>query len=221
MPTIYDIDFNQQSIDQFPPDKRDPQPLALMQSLLYAAQWCRDLVIGSFKTGSTAPAYAPGSYNIYDKVKFEKSIYECMVQGTTNDPTNTIDWRLIQPNFIGVDERIKYNGQKLVLEWALNLQFDGVFRQPATGLNSDIYITNIAASLDGFRVGQTEAGTGISSVGQTTSSDSIGGVYPFVQINNFQINFPVALYALTNESAVRNFVDKYLPISLNYIIATY
>lgn len=221
MPNIYDIDFNQQSVDQFPPDKRDPQPLALMQALLSAAQWCRDLVLGSFKTGSTAPDYSPGAYALYDQVKYEKSIYECITDGTTNDPTNTTDWRLIQENFIGIDERIKYNGQKIVLEWALNTQFDGVFRQPATGLNSDIWIENIAAVLSGFRLGQTEAGTDVSSVGQTTSSDSIGGAYPFVQLNNFQINFPAALFALTNEEAVRNFVDKYIPISLNYIIVTY
>lgn len=221
MPNIFDIDFNQQAVDQFPPDKRDPQPLALMQAILAATQWCRDLVLGGFKYGSTAPTYSPGAYTLYDQVKYGKSIYECLVNGTTNDPTNATDWRLIQENFIGVDERIKYNGQKIVLEWALNLQFDGIFRQPATGLNSDIYITNIAASLSGFRIGQTEAGADVSSIGQTTSSDSIGGSYPFIQINNFQINFPVALYAATNESAVRNFVDKYIPISLNYTIVTF
>jgi len=221
MPEIYDIYFNQQAIDQFPPDKRDPQPLALMQSLLTAAQWCRDLVLGSFKTGSTAPVYSAGAYNIYDQVKYGKSIYECITDGTTNDPTNTTDWRLIQENFIGVDERIKYNGQKIVLEWALNTQFDGVFRQPATGLDSDIYITNIAAVLAGFRIGEDESGTDVSSIGEDTSSDSIGGAYPFVQLNNFQINFLASLFALTNEEAVRNFVDKYIPIGLNYTIVTY
>lgn len=221
MPTIYDIDFNQQSVDQFPPDKRDPQPMALMQALLSATQWCRDLVLGSFKTGSTAAVWSPGAYALYDQVKYGKSIYECMVDGTTNDPTNTTDWRLIQENFIGVDERIKYNGQKIVLEWALNTEFDGVFRQPATGLNSDIWINNIAAVLSGFRVGKDLEASPISSIGQTTSTDSIGSTYPFVQLNNFHINFPAALYALTNESAVRNFVDKYIPISLNYIIVTY
>lgn len=219
MPTIYDISTDQAAVDQFPPDKREPQPLALMQALLKAAQWSRDLVLGGFKLGSTAPGYSAGAYNIYDQVKFQKHVYECIKQGTTNDPTNTTDWRLIQENFIGVDERIKYNGQKIVLEWALNTEFDGVFRQPATGLNSDIYISNIAASLAGYRIGQTE--TGGSSTGQTISSDSIGGTYPFVQINNFQINFKASLFALTNDKAVRNFVNKYIPISLNYVIVTY
>lgn len=219
MPDIYDIDYNQQALDISSPDKRDPQPLALTRALLKSIQWSRDLVLGSFKTGSTAPVYSAGAYNIYDQVKFGKSIYECITQGTTNDPTNTTDWRLIQSNFIGIDDRIKYNGQKIVLEWALNLQFDGVFRQPATGLSSDIYIGNIAASLAGYRIGQTEAGG--SSTGQTTSSDSIGGTYPFVQLNNFQINFKSSLFSLTNEQAVRNFVDKYIPISLNYIIVQY
>lgn len=221
MPTIYDISTDQAAIDQFPPDKRNPQTLALMQALLYAAQWSRDLVLGSFKTGSTAPVWSAGAYTLYYQVKFGKSIYECVTDGTTNDPTNTTDWRLIQENFIGVDERIKYNGQKIVLEWALNTEFDGVFRQPVTGLNSDIYITNIAASLAGFRIGADESGVDVSSIGQDTSSDSIGGTYPFVQLNNFQINFPAALYSLTNEEAIRNFIDKYIPSSLNYVILIY
>ena len=220
MPTIYDIDFNQQSIDLLPPDKRDPQPLALVKSLLTPVQWCRDLVLGTFKTGSSAPAYSAGTYNKYDKVKYNKSIYEALVT-TANIPTVTTDWMLIQPNFIGVDERIKYNGQKIILEWALNVEFDGVFRQPATGLNSDIYISNIAPVLAGFRIGLDESGTSVSSIGQTTSSDSIGGRYPFIQVNNFQINIPAALYALTNDPAIRNFVDKYIPISLNYLIVSY
>lgn len=220
MPTIYDIDMNQQAVDLLPPDKRDPQPLGLLQALLTPVQWCRDLVLGTFKTGSTAPAYSAGTYNKCDKVKYNKSIYEALVT-TTNLPTVTTDWMLIQPNFIGVDERIKYNGQAIVLTWALNMEFDGVFRQPVTGLNSDIYLTNIAPVLSGFRVGLDESGTGVSSIGQTTSSASIGGTYPFVQVNNFQINIPTALYALTNDSAIRNFVNKYIPISLNYIIVAY
>lgn len=218
MPDIFDIDYDQQAVDIIPPDKRDDQPVALIRALLTPMQWVRDLILGSFKTGATASPYAPGTYYKYDQVIYNKGVYEALVD-TTNDPTNTTDWKLVQPNFIGVDERMKYNGQKIVLEYALNKEFDGVFRQPATGFNSDIYITNIAAVMAGFRVGQDESGS--SSIGQTTSSDSIGGRYPFVQVNNFQINFKASLYALTNESAVRNFVDKYIPESLNYTIVTY
>ena len=221
MPDIFNIDFNQQAHDISSPDTRDPQTLALTRVLLKGIQWSRDSILGDFKTGSSAPVWSAGSYNIYDKVKFGKSIYECIKQGTTLNPTNITDWLLVLENFIGVDERIKYNGQKIVLEWALNKNFDGVFRQPITSMNSDIWINNIAPVLAGFRIAQTGVSTSSSGVGQTISTDSIGGIYPFIQVNNFQINIKAALFALTNEQAIRNFVNKYIPISLNYIIVTY
>jgi len=219
MPNLFDINFDQQAIDLLPPDKRDPQPVTLLQTLLKPLQWCRDLVLGNYKTGATASPYAPGSYNKYEQVLFQKSVYESLIDSNTDDPTITTNWRLIQSNFIGVDERIKYNGQTIILEYALNKEFGGTFRQPGSSSFSDIYITNVAAVLAGFRIGEDE--TDASSIGQTTSSDSIGGTYPFVQVYNFQINFLDTLYALTNEKAVRNFVDKYIPVSLNYTIVTY
>ena len=219
MPDIYDIDFNQQAVDLLPPDKRDPQPVTLAASLLKGVQWARDLILGNYKKGSTASPYSPGTYNKYDQVLYNKALYESLIDTNTDAPTVTTSWRMLLPNFIGVDERVKYNGQKIVLEYALNKEFDGVFRQPGSSSPSDIYLTNVAPTVAGFHVGQTEAGS--SSIGQTTSSDSIGGSYPFVQISNFQINFKASLFVLTNEKAVRNFVNKYIPISINYIIVTY
>lgn len=221
MPNLFDIDYDQQAKDLLPPDKRDPETLAGMKSYFKAIQWARDLVLGGIKTGATAAAYAPGTYNIYDQVLFEKAVYESLIDSNTDAPTVATSWTLIQPNFIGVDERIKYNAQNIVLEWALNREFNGVFRQPVTAVLSDIYLTRTAAMLVGFRIGADESGTGVSSIGQTTASDSIGGPYPFVQVTNFDIKIKAALYALTNDSAIRNFVNKYIPKSLNYTITPY
>lgn len=221
MPTLYDIDFNQQAVDLLPPDQRTPEVIVLLKSLLSPVQWSRDLVLGGFKSGATATPYVAGTYNLYDQVLFNKAVYECIVTSTAEDPTNTEAWRLIQSNFIGVDDRIKYNGQKIILEWALNKEFGGVFRQPVTGMNSDIYITNLAAVLSGFRVGDTEGGPVASSIGDTTATASIGGSYPFVRVNNFQINVKAAVLALTNNKAVYNFTRKYIPISLNFTVVSY
>ncbi len=217
MSDIFDIDFNQQAVDLLPPDKRDPNTTALQRALLWATQWCRDLVLGSYKTGSTAPQYAGGTYNKYDQVIYNKSVYYSLVDGNTALPTDPNSWLLIQPNFLGVDERVRYNGQKIVLEYALNHRFGGTFRPPGSSSLSDIYINNVGPVATGFRIGLTKG----STVGLTNSSDDIGNPFPFVQLTNFNINFLNSLYILTNEQAVRDFVNPVIPSSLVYTISTY
>lgn len=219
MPTIYDIDFSQQGPEILPPDKRDKNTIGLVQSLLSACQWVRDLVLGTYKTGSTAPSYAAGPYNKFDQVIFEKSVYYSLIDNNMDDPTISTSWQKIQENFIGVDERMKFNGQVLVLEYALNKRFGGTFRPPGSSSRSDIYLQNIPVVVQGFLVGQTEPAC--SSVGQTLSSDTIGLRFPFVHVFNFQINFLASLYAVTNEQAVRDFTNLYVPSSLTYTIVTY
>lgn len=217
MSDIFDIDTNRQAVDLLPPDKRDANTTAVQRALLWAVQWCRDLVLGSYKKGSTAPQYAGGTYNKYDQVIYNKAVYYSLIPNNTALPTDPASWLLIQPNFIGADERVRYNGQKIVLEYALNHRFGGTFRPPGSSSLSDIYINNVAAIPGGFRIGQT---TG-SSIGQTTSSDAIGKSGVFFQPFNFNINFLSTLYVLTNEQTVRDFVDPVIPISINYTITPY
>lgn len=219
MPDIFDIDFNQQVPEILPVDKRHDKTLSLVRALMFSLQWCRDLLFTSYKVGATASAYAAGTYNHNDQVIFEKSVYYSLIDGNTTDPTNTDNWLKIQDNFIGVDERVRFNGQVVVLEYALNKRFGGIFRQPGSSSPSDIYILYVASVPSGFHVGLDEASS--SWVGLDTSSDSIGGPYPFSQPINFQINFLNSLYILTNEPAIRDFVDLYIPISLNYSIVPY
>ena len=217
MSDIFDISTDQQAVDLLPPDKRDGNTVALQRALLSAVQWCRDLVLGSYKTGSTAPVYAGGTYNKYDQVIFNKAVYYSLIPNNAALPTDPTSWLLIQPNFIGADERVRYNGQKIVLEYALNHRFGGTFRPPGSSSLSDININNVAAVAVGFRVGQTKG----STVGATNSSDDIGYPFTFRQITNFNINFLSSLYILTNEQAVRDFVDPVIPASLVYSITPY
>lgn len=217
MANFFDINFDQQGKDLMPPDKRTPATIASVRALLKCVQWCRDRILGSYKSGSAAPQWSPGTYNKYDQVIFKKKIYSSLVAGNTADPTDATAWELILNDFIGVDERIKFNGRKLVLTYALNKRFGGTFRLPITMTNSDIYITKLPLVPYGFRVAKTFG----SSVGQTTSSDTIGSPLPYIRINNFQINFLASLYALTNEKEVRDFVDLYRVAGLRYTIVPY
>ena len=211
---LFTINFNAKVIELSPPDKRKPVEIRWLQALVSPVQYLRDKYLGDYKTGSAYPQWVAGTYLKYAKVVYKQVVYESQIDGNTDAPPSA-NWAVYLPSFLGVDQRVKFNGQKLVLEYALNTRFLSNFKQPP--LVSDIYITNLAASVVGFLVGQT---TG-STVGQTTSSATINYSSPFLQINNFQINIPAAIYAATNDAEISNFVRKFIPASLNFTIQSY
>jgi len=219
----YDFNIAPAVIEILPPDKRKPRTLQLINALLSPLQWARNLLFGSYYNGLIASDYEVRTYHYLEQATYQKRVYVSLIESNINPPlpmTVPATWLLIQDNFIGVKERILYNGSKLVLEYALNKQFDSVFRQP--DVLSDIYITNDTPVIDGFLVGITEPYC--SSVGQTTSSDAIGGNLPSVYLNNFIIHIPATVLDLTisgNAEAVHNFVDKYIPASIRYEIINY
>lgn len=128
-----------------------------------------------------------------------------------------------------LNKRLKYNGEKIVLEYALNTRFGGTFRQPP--LVSDIYTTNIAAVEVGFLIGSTAPNS--STIGYTedygnsfqlTVLDAVGLGQSLRYGNNFTINIPSALYTpigATNterNAIITDFVKKYIPIGLKFTI---
>jgi hypothetical protein len=213
---LFDINFNLKVIELLPPDKRFAINVRWLQSLISPVQYLRDKILGDYKTGSPYPQWVAGTYAKYAKVVYKQIVYESLISGNTDAPPSN-NWAIYLPSFLGVDQRVLFNGVKLTLEYALNLRFLGTFRQPPN--TSDIYITNIGSSVVGFLVGQTEAYT--STVGQTTTSAAIGYDYPFLQVHNFQINMPSALYAQTNDSEISGFVRNFIPASLTFTIVTY
>ncbi len=219
MADIFQIDYDQQAPELLPPDKRDAQTITLLQTVMKGIQWCRDRLFGGYKVGATDPNYAAGAYNQFQTVIYEKAVYYSLIDNNTDLPSVTTSWLKVQDNFLGVDERVKFNGQHLVLEYAMNQRFGGTFRPPGSSSNSDIYTTKIAAVVSGFISAATEDFS--SSVGQTTSTDKIGLSYPFVQINNFQVNVLASVLAATNEQAIRDFVNLYIPTGLNFIVVGY
>jgi len=174
---IFDFNIPQASIELLPPDKRYTGNITFIKSLLSALQWAHDLFFDSYYNGTTAPDYSPGTYNYLDQVVYNKQVYLSNIDNNTDAPT-TVNWTLIQKNFIGLKERILYNGSKIVLEYAMNKEFGGTFRQPG-GANSDIYTENLPSSEVAFVVGTTEA---------TSSSVSI----------NASAYDPTQTYALNN-----------------------
>jgi hypothetical protein len=221
--SLYDIDYSITGPQLLPPDKRRTRMLAWIKALLSPLQYLQLLVFTSYKQGSTAPQYAAGAYNKGDRVVYFFSVYESLVAANTSVPTTPGYWVKVQDNFIGVDERVKYSGAKLVLEYALNKWFVTQFRQPPA--QSDIYITVNQIVLDTFIVGATEARS--SWVGLTDSSEPIGNDSALAAGVNMNIYFPLAKYnslASTNqqrESIIRAFVNKYVTAGIIYKILTY
>lgn len=223
--SIYDIDYSKQVPRLLPPDKRFTRTVAWLNILLSPIQYLRDLWFGSYRTGSSAPTWVnTDPYPKYAQVKYSnKVVYESLVDNNTALPTDTAYWRVAQQNFIGLSERIQYNGQKLVLEYAMNKWFGTTFRQPPN--TPDIYITRNSIPVSVFRVGGIED---ISSVVYTeTSSDFVINQYTLVPDANFTIHCPAATYnALAATDAQRDkifraFVDLYLPAGITYSITIY
>lgn len=214
--SLFDINFFAKAIEWAPPYKRFEVNIRWLQSLLKPMQYLRDKVLGDYRTGSNNAQWVAGTYQKGDRVTLKQIVYESIEDDNSDTPPSS-KWMTFLPSFIGADKRIKFNGQKLVLEYALNQRFLTVFRQPE--LLSDIYITTTNFVVVGFVVAQTESYC--SEVGQTYSTASVGYNYPFAHVSNFTINIPVAVYAGISEAEVRGFVDKIIPSGLNYSIATY
>jgi hypothetical protein len=224
MSTIYDIDYSKYAVQMLPPDKRFTKQVAWVKILLSPIQYLRDLFFGSYRTGSTVSIWVNSSpYSKYAQVIYNKIVYESLINNNSDLPTVTTSWRVVQPNFIGLSERILYNGSKVVLEYALNKWFGTVFRQPNNV--SDIYITNNSISISPFRVGGLESIS--STVNNLTSSEFIMQSYTLTVTANFTIHCPVAVYnaldtgMINNEKIFRAFVDRYIPAGVTYSITTY
>lgn len=222
MPDIFDIDYGLQTLEHLPVDKRVEPNISIGKSLLSGLQWLRDLYLGDYKTGAVVPNYSSGTYFFGNKVIYNKAVYLCIVEFTNNPPTDSYSWQQIQQNFLGVDERVLYNGNKVVYEYALNRWFGTTFRQP--NLQSDIYISNNTRPTPVFIVGDNSSDSSSSFL--KTSSEFVIDSYTISNIKNFTIHVPVAVYNALGASAdrdriFRSFADKYCAEGLFYDIQTY
>lgn len=224
--SIFNVDFDQKAVELLPPDKRFKVHVGWVRSLLSQNQYNHTDIFVDYKTGSTYPLWNNlGSWNKGQRVIYGQSVYESLVDNNTDLPTNTNTWRVYQTFFIGTDERIMYNSQKLVLEYALNRKFGTTFRQPP--LISDIFINLPVQAVNPFVVAENEEES--SDVFTTFSSEFILDVYSFSVTASFDytINVPQAVYdalsidPLARDKIIRQFVDRYNTAGMFYNIITY
>lgn len=218
---LFDINFLSKIVELSPPNKRYAVNIGFLRAFIYPMQLLQIRILNWYRTGYPYHShffpgfpYAEGAITIS-----KQAVYISKVDNNMDTPPS-VNWDVYLPSFIGVDERIKFNGTRLVLEFALNHRFGGIFRQPTTELYphvSDIYCNRLGFVAVGFNVGQTIG----SSVGQSTSSSTVGYSYPLLQVNNFNINIPNALYLSVSDSEIRIFVDSIIPKGINYTITPY
>jgi hypothetical protein len=218
--SIYNISLSKIVSDLLPPKKRTDENKSLLSGL-FTAWHRRTQDLYDYKRGSGYTPYVAGTYNQYDIVIFEKGVYECWENGTTTDPTDTTSWKQLNKSFIGADESQYFNGNRIVLEYALNTWFGTTFNNPPT--LSDIYITNNVNLAPIFRVGTTESAS--SSVGVESSSEFVPVEFSVnTPLPSFAINVPIAFYTALGANAeqiIRDYADKYVATSITYEIITY
>ncbi len=222
--SIYDANFNQIGPQLLPPDKRFTRQVAWVKCLLSPLQWGRDLWMGSYRTGSTAlPWLGSSTYDKYDRVLYKQKVYESLIDNNIDNPTIQASWMVVQQNFIGVSERVLYNGNKLIFEYAINKFFGTVFRQPPN--NSDIYVVVYNKPLSVFLVGGTEGNS--SLVYSNTSSEFVINDYDFNSFFNMTIMVPAAVFSAldpspaNSEKIIRNYANQYIIAGIIYNVQTY
>lgn len=228
MPEIYDIDFSQVANNNLPTKKRLPKWKAWLLSLLTPLQWLRDLFFNEYRKGSSAVDWdAVSTFTKGTRIRYiDNGIYEAIIAVPANKvPTNATYWIKVTDNFIGSDERVKYSGQKMTLEWALNKYFKTVFRYPISGL-SDIYITNETVYIDVFTIGIGDIDSSASYLTEQYQQEYVHPYSNFSQID-FTIHIPTAVWtALGSTTAqrdniIRRFADKYVVAGFLYVIVQY
>lgn len=221
--SLYDIDFNQQGRLLLPPKKRKPKMLAWIYALFKPLQWNRDRFFNVF-TGSDftlQPFDSGNSYSYGDMTIWpDNSVYECLnptpESGSTSSPALKPDnWYKLQDCFIGVDERLTFNSQIIVFEYALNRWFNNL------GSLTQIYIVNNVTYSDFFLMGETSAYSSAMSVSSIFSSEFMGEVFTPGTQYDFTIKVPSALYVSVGESAIRAVADKYNTFGISYNVEVY
>lgn len=244
----YSIDTGLFTNNMLPPDKRTPVMQQWVKALLSGMAWLNGNVLVNYPNPSgitygvfiPSSSYSPGDIVYYRYALYERLYSDNYIAGTL--PTDTDHFAPILPVFIGVNERLCYNGTTLTLTWALNKYFNTTFRQPASAYGqtplSDIYIVNFNSGAQSFIVGAVESDS--SAVAGTISSGFVIDTLTNDPLSDFAIYMPQGVFNLIDdlpeptgtgitgstlvngrEKIIRSFVDKYIVAGVNYSIHTY
>ena len=241
--SLYDCDYTLQEQNVNNPRFRLPNITNFLNVLMKALQFSHDNIFNDYAQGSTYPAWATAtSYTYGTKIQYGFSVYSCILAHTSSSsikPTNSTYWYKTNANFIGMNERILYTGQKLIMEYALNRQFqitpfssiqwdNGTATAPPY---TQIYITNNTAQIGGFFLSPNDNFTQPICQSDSLTGDIAPTDYVFTSNYWFTIHVPSAVASAINtlygqsvpfyQSVIRAIADKYTEAGKIYNIVTY
>lgn len=225
--SLYELDTDYIGEQLLPPKLRKVKALAWLKVLLKPLS---NLFNIDFKDYTLGAIYDP--YDVLTNYPFgerviwtDKRVYESLTSSNLgNLPSDSAKWLLCQNIFIGVDERVKYNSQKILFEFALN-KFFMVDPFPA----DQIYITNnfVNASTN-FVMGLMSSSSSVMPLNSVNQIDYMGLSPVYVtDIYDYTINVPTAVFTglgdntSNREQAIRNFADLYNLSGMQYNVITY
>lgn len=219
--SFYDVDFTVFWKNLLPSRKRLAKYLALGDPLTLPLQWNHDLFFTDYLSGAVYDnydsliSYVPGNRVIYT----DRSVYECILSTTGNDPSNELYWILIQTIFIGVRERELSTAQVISFESILNRYFQ-------TPVGPQIYITNGTYISNCFIIGITETESSAIHVNESEDEEAIysaanyGGIDYIIHVPNV-VWTPLAGNDPDREAIVRSVADIYNLAGKIYSVVNY
>jgi hypothetical protein len=209
-----------------PPKLRTSKFLAWLKVLLKPLNRFMNIDFDFYMTGATCGDYDNTiTYSFGDNViGSDKCVYECIVASSLGvNVTNTTNWIKLNSNFIGANERVKYNAQIMLFEYALNKYFR-VAALPA----DQIYITNNTYYTDHFVMGNTGTYSSTMPTNSVNQIHYLGNTYTYSSsLFDYTIYVPVAIFnglgtnTANRENAIRNFANQYNLAGMVYNVVTY
>jgi hypothetical protein len=232
--SIYSYDNKIVAEQIAPPTLRQSKFLAWLYVITKPVQSLWDFAFNGYKDGSTFDYDLDDTFLFFpigfvftkgDVIKYSKGIYVCI---ETFSFTGTIDltkFNKLQDNFLGVEERIKYNSQKILFEYAMNTWFS----VPNSYIPNPIFITNnFIQSETIFLMGGSSETSSVMPNNSVYSVDYMGNVPAYIATTfDFTINVPLDLFntlgtnAANKENTIRQFADKYNLAGTTYNVITY
>jgi hypothetical protein len=207
--------------DTLPPDKRTVRHAKWLIALLSPLTWLKEEFFVHYMQGAVFPAWAPfTAYAKGERVSFNRSVWESLVENNNFLIPHPNSWKKVYESLIGAEERIRYSGHTLVLEYALNKMFSKTFRQPP--LQSQIYITTQRVVNLGFIVGLNNDESSSAGFDDSVGYVRAGQVNELTEISqgpNFTIYAPNDIVG--GEDAISRFAGQFVPQGINFNVQLY
>lgn len=232
--SIYSYDNKIVAEQIAPPTLRQSKFLAWLYVITKPVQSLWDFAFNGYKDGSTFDYDLDDTFLFFpigfvftkgDIIKYSKGIYVCIETFSFTGVVDLTKFNKLQDNFLGVEERIKYNSQKILFEYAMNKWFS----VPNVSIPNSIFITNnFIQSQTVFLMGESSETSSLMPNSSSYSGNYMGNVPAYIAVSfDFTINVPLDLFdtlgtnATNKENTIRQFADKYNLAGTTYNVITY